>query len=114
MKMMSAPGIMKPQHGLLEEAGDQWMRSLRVSVSCESTRLEIDGAKFEALMLAMQIRHLAVHPRSRDIIPGSMPASRFSARVDNYWSSIEAHDLCDVALQVQSICRGGDIDWRLP
>lgn len=110
---MGQPNIMKPEHGLLEEAGDRWMRSLTVAIVCGEGRVEIDGYRFEELTLAMRIRHLAVNPRSRDVLPGSMPAERFSDLIERNWSSIESWDLTDVALRIQDVCRSGDVRWAL-
>ena len=110
---MGMPVIMKPVSGLLEEAGDRWMASLTVAIECDGGRLEVDALRFEALMLAMRIRHLAVHPRSRDLIAGTMPAVRMSQLIERNWSSIDSSGIDDLAERVQGLCTGGDVRWNI-
>lgn len=110
---MGLPNIMKPETGLLEEAGDRWMRSLTVAVEAGSDRIEIDALAFEEFMMALAIRHLAVHPRSRDIVAGSMPGDRLHDRIERNWSGIDSFGVNDLALRIQSLCAGGDVRWHL-
>jgi hypothetical protein len=109
---MGLPNIMKPESGLLEEAGDRWMRSLEVVIESGPTRIETDALRFEELVMALGIRHMAVHPRTREIVARSMPAERLSALIERSWSSIDAFGICDFALEVQKLCRNGDVSWR--
>lgn len=111
-KDMGLPHIMKPDTGLLEEAGDRWMRSLGVTIECGADRIETDALRFEELAMALGIRHLAVHPRTREIVARSMPGERLSALVERNWSAIDSFGICDLARDVQKLCAGGDVAWR--
>lgn len=110
---MGLPNIMKPERGLLEEAGDRWMSSLLVAIESGRNRIETDALRFEELTMALGIRHLAVHPRTREITPRSMPGERLHALIERNWSGVDSFGVNDLALQVQKLCAGGDVSWRL-
>ena len=110
---MARPNIMKPETGLFDDEGDRWMRSLTIAITCGDEKVEIDGHDFEEFVLALGIRRLAVHWRTRDVLAGSMPGDRLSALIDRNWSSIDTYGLNEVTLRIQALCRGGDVRWSL-
>jgi hypothetical protein len=106
--------VMKPAGDLFGDAGDRWMRSLTVRIACGERAVELDGYRFEELMLALRIRHLSVHPRTREVVPGAIPAARLRDMIARNWSSVDSYGLDDVADRVSEMCgHDGEASWGL-
>ena len=105
------PAMTKPEADLMGEAGDRWMESLSVTLSTESKSLVIKGSEFENLATALGIRHLCLHPRTRDIIPGSIPVMKMKQMLDQRWSAIESHGANDLANQIIALRGEGYLLW---
>ena len=113
---MGTLAIMKPTSDLNGDAGDEWMRSVsvRLTATGSGATIDLDAYAFEELMTALDIRHLSIRPRTRDVKPGAIPADRFARRIEGRWSSIDSYGLNDLAKRIETLCLdGGDLSWNL-
>jgi hypothetical protein len=93
MTALTSPALPVPALGTaLGPAGDAYVASLQVALKVDGQPVGIlDGPRFETLMLALRLRHLAFHARTRALIPGQVPAATLDAAIARYWAALDAH-----------------------
>ncbi len=98
----------------LSEDGDAYVASLDVVLRAPGGTVALDGTTFESLTMAVGLRHLAFHPRSRAAIPGAIPATAMARHIEANWSSVDSHGVEGAAERVLAICAdGGEVGWRI-
>lgn len=57
--------------------------------------------------MAVGLRHLAFHRRTRAAMPGSVTAAAMSRRIGTGWAAVESNGACELAERVLAVCGGG-------
>ena len=123
-KLIPAPKA--PTVDALGEAGDRYVAALAVRVFVHAADradpidvVLVPGDRFEAIMTALRLRHLAFHPRTRAFVPNCMKAAGWTRHVDLHWAHLDSYsdempEVTAIADAITASARGAhEVSWGL-